>query len=356
MNPATFYQYVNNFGFGDRTGIQLDGEQYGIVSNSENFNKVHYVTQSFGQGIGVTPIQLITALSAVVNGGQYFKPTIIKETISSETGEVIQSYLPDLSRRIISSDTAGWLKESMKNVVAESTQMSAQTQGFSIGGKTGTAQKIIDGAYSSDKYITSFFGFAPVDDPKISLLVIVDEAEHGINGGRVAASNTAGTPAVELIAKILKYMNIPTGEAVDFGQTGIVPDVRNVPFSTAKEVLGSMGLSYEVLGETVEDGIVVDQQPRPGTLLEENTKLKLTLGQSQTEPVEGTSVAVPNVLDLTVQSARILLQQQTLNMDLQGTGGFAIQQNPAPGTVVPSGSTVVVTFEHVDKPESGGAQ
>ncbi|QSX08925.1 PASTA domain-containing protein [Alkalibacter rhizosphaerae] len=346
MNPDTFYQYVYNFGFGDRTGIQLDGEQYGIVPVNENINKVDYATKSFGQGIGVTPIQLITALSAIVNGGDYIKPTVVKETRSSETEEVIESYLTDVSRKIISKKTADGLKEAMENVILESASMSSKTQGFSMGGKTGTAQKIVDGAYSNELYITSFFGFAPVDDPKISLLVIVDEPSKALTGGSVTGSSTAGVPAVEIITDILKYMNVPVGDAVDFGRTDIVPDLRNLDISTAKEILNNLGVSYELNGTDSGNGIgVLDQEPNPGARMEENTKITLEVGQILGESDD--LISVPNVLDLTVHNASAMLEQRGLIMDFQGTGGFAVMQEPEAGTIVPRGSIISVVFEHL---------
>lgn len=347
INPSTFYQYVYNFGFGERTGIQLDGEQYGIVPVNEDLNRVDYATKSFGQGISVTPIQMITALSAVVNGGNYIEPTIVLETLSSETGETLETYLSESSRQIISTQTADWLKEAMENLVLNSSLLSGQTQGYSIGGKTGTAQKIVDGAYSDSAYITSFFGFAPVDDPQISILLVVDEPENGLTAGSITGSNTAGVTAVGILADILQYLNVPTDDAEDFGLTDIVPNVRNLDIDTAKEILGALGLDYRVDGEILSEGtVVLDQSPSPGTRMEETTTLTLEVGQLQA--VEAEEVLVPNVLDLTVSGASELLEQWGLEMDFQGTGGFATTQEPEAGTLVPRGSVVTVVFEHYE--------
>lgn len=350
INPTTFYQYVSNFGFGARTGIQLDGEQYGIIPVNEDVNRVVYSTQSFGQGIGVTPIQLITALSAVVNGGTYRSPAIVKETRSSETQEVLESYVSDATRQIVTPQTAEWLKEAMKNVVLESVLMSGKTQGFSVGGKTGTAQKIIDGAYSKEKYITSFFGFAPVDDPKVSLLLIVDEPAQGLTAGGVTGANTAGMPAVEVLVDILKYMNVPTGNGAEFGGTDMVPDVRNLDLTTAKEILNSFHLPYELTGDrSSEDRVIIRQTPEPGTPRKENETLVLELGVAHSQDEQ--QVLVPDVTNLTAYNAYTVLKQRGLEMIFEGSGGFATTQEPQGGTMVPRGTLIRVVFEH--EPVSG---
>lgn len=347
MNPSTFYQYVYNFGFGERTGIQLDGEQYGIVPVNENINRVDYATKSFGQGIGVTPIQMISALSAVVNGGDYYQPTIVKETRSSDTGETIETYLSQSSRQIISNQTADWLKEAMENLVKNSSLLSEETQGYSIGGKTGTAQKIVDGAYSDEAYITSFFGFAPVDDPEISILLVVDEPKRTLTGSsNITGSNTAGVKAVGIVADILQYLNVPTGDAADFGSTEIVPDVRNLDMDTVKGILDGMGIDFHVEGKSSGDGVVVlNQSPLPGERIEDKITLSLEVGVIQN--VEEGQVLVPNLLDLTVSNAFDLLEMRGLSMDFQGSGGFATMQEPQAGSLVPRGTAVTVVFEHI---------
>lgn len=340
MNPAVFYKYLYNFGFGDRTGIQLDGEQYGIVPVNTNLKNVDYATKSFGQGVGVTPIQLVTALSAVVNDGNYINPTIVKEIRSSEDNSIIKSYNSDTIRRIVSEETSEALKEAMKNVIEGNKTLVELAEGFSIGGKTGTAQKIIDGRYAQGKYVTSFFGFAPADDPQIAILLLVDEPESS----RSTGSTTAAPIAIDIIKNTLKYLNVPSDKKADFGNVDIIPDMRNQDVKTAKEILDRLEINYEIKGEAAEEtAIVTDQSPMPGILITKDTLVTL---KAATEKVEGEEmISVPNVKDMSMKKAMEILVKSGLSIDISG-GGFSVSQEPEAGTVVEKGTTVTVEFEH----------
>ena len=175
----------------------MDGEQSGIVPPYDD-NLLNYVTKSYGQGISATPIQMILALSAIVNDGRYMQPNIVKQILSSEKNEV-KEVKPKEIRQVISEDTADIVIDIMDKVVNESNNLSKLANVYRIGGKTGTAQKVIDGRYAKNIYITSFFGFAPVDDPKVSVLFIVDEP----NGSSVTGSSTAAPAAIEFINNTL---------------------------------------------------------------------------------------------------------------------------------------------------------
>ncbi|HAE62039.1 MAG TPA: stage V sporulation protein D [Eubacteriaceae bacterium] len=341
MNPAVFYKYLYNFGFGDRTGIQLDGEQYGIVPVNTNLKNVDYATKSFGQGVGVTPIQLVTALSAVVNDGNYINPTIVKEIRSSEDNSIIKSYNGDTIRRIVSEETSEALKEAMKNVIEGNKTLVELAEGFSIGGKTGTAQKIIDGRYAQGKYVTSFFGFAPADDPQIAILLLVDEPESS----RSTGSTTAAPIAIDIIKNTLKYLNVPSDKKADFGNVDIIPDMRNQDVKTAKEILDRLEINYEIKGEAAEEtAIVTDQSPMPGILITKDTLVTL---KAATEKVEGEEMtSVPNVKDMSMKKAMEILVKSGLSIDISGGGGFSVSQEPEAGTVVEKGTTVTVEFEH----------
>ncbi|MBF7097124.1 penicillin-binding transpeptidase domain-containing protein [Alkalibacter mobilis] len=347
LNPQDFYKHVYNFGFGDRTGIQLDGEQYGIIPVNTNEKNVDYATKSFGQGISVTPIQLISALSAIVNDGNYIKPTIVKETISSETSEVIETYDRSVSRKVASEYTAMALQEAMENVVLGSDLLMSASDGYNMGGKTGTAQKIIDGAYAKGKYITSFFGFAPVDDPQIAILVIVDEAEKSYTSGSITGTSTAGIPAIEILKNSLKYLNVPVQSTETFSQTEIIPDLRNLDIETADEILTRLGIDYSIVGDSDEVGaVILNQDPMPGGILEDNTKISIQFSSSVSDD-EG-MVIVPNLLDMSIGKVSQILDSKGLELEIQGSGGFSIEQIPASGELVEAGSTIKVVFEHVE--------
>ena len=340
MEPVTFYKYVHNFGFGDATGIQLDGEQAGIVPNN-NDKLINYVPKSYGQGISVTPIQLISALSAIVNDGKYMQPNIVKYVLSSDNNEIIKEYKPEQIRQVVSEGTASTVQDILNLVISNSENLTNMST-YKIGGKTGTAQKIINGAYANGLYITSFFGYAPVDDPKIAVLYIVDEPKgYGVYG-----SNTAAPHAIEFMNNTLDYLNVPGGKGESLEESSIVPDLRNQELELAKEVLNYLKLEYEITGE-VQSGYIVDQSPMPGELIKEDTVIKLTLGEEITQQKEEV-VTVPNVIDMTVQQANEALSRVGLKLTITGTGGVSTQQSPLAGEQVQKGSEVVVEFKPLE--------
>lgn len=339
MNPDTFYKYIYNFGFGDKTGIQLDGEQSGIVPPNVNLSQLDYATKSFGQGISVTPIQLLTALSSVVNKGNYMQPTIMKYILSNSDKEIIKEYKPETLRQVVSEDTAGLLTETMRKVVMDSDSLKKLCGDYVIGGKTGTAQKVKNGAYANGVYITSFFGFAPVDDPKISILYIIDEPE----GYAITGSNTAAPAAIKTITNILNYMNVPKEGNGNFGDDGIVPDVRNQDITLAKEVLKYMKLDYKIVGDK-QTGTVVNQSPMPGEVIKEDTVIEITLDDA----AENDTVTVPNVLDMTIQQANESLKSVGLDITVTGSGGLSDSQNPLSGEQVKKGTKVTVEFKPIE--------
>lgn len=339
MEPVTFYKYIYNFGFGDQTRIQLDGEQAGIVPNN-NDRLINYVPKSYGQGISVTPIQLINALSAIVNNGKYMQANIVKYILSSDNNEIIKEYKPEQIRQVVSEDTASTVQDILNLVVSNSENLSSMST-YKVGGKTGTAQKIINGAYAKGLYITSFFGYAPVDDPKIAILYIVDEPKgYGVYG-----SNTAAPHAMEFINNTLDYLNVPGGKGESLKDSSIVPDLRNQELDLAKEVLNYLKLEYEISGE-VQSGYIVNQDPMPGELITEDTVITLTLGEEITQKEE--VVTVPNVIDMTVQQANETLSRVGLKLAITGSGGVSTQQSPLAGEQVQKGSEVVVEFKPLE--------
>lgn len=336
LNPDVFYQYVYNFGLGERTGIALDGEEAGIVNRlstaTGGINEVDYATFSFGQGLAVTPIQIISALNSVVNDGYYVKPTVI----SAETsGKPIES-----QKQIISKETSAATREIMRKVVGYDSDMTALSEGYSVGGKTGTAEKFINGEYSSSKYVTSFYCFAPVEDPKYSVYVVLDEPAAGAYG-----STSAAPTAISLIKQALNYNSADTtlgGAATQEIQKGniTVPDLVGQNIDFAASILNERGINYVVDPET--SGATVAAQSLPtNSVYDPNSELILALGETDSAAV-GT-VIVPDLKGLSIQSANEILTGLGLNLKITGNG-FASSQTPAATTVVEIGSDVNVTF------------
>lgn len=189
-DALTFYRYLKSFGIGQATGIPLPGESSGSLrsyAKPEDVNAVDIANMYIGQGYGVTPLQLITAVSAAVNGGILYEPHLVKD-ILDENGDVVESIAPKKVRRVISEETSRRVRGILESVVANGTGKNAYIEGFRVGGKTGTAQKFVDGAYSKSKYVASFIGAAPMDEPKAVCLVVIDEpGSYPVYGGTIAA-------------------------------------------------------------------------------------------------------------------------------------------------------------------------
>lgn len=199
------YYYSKIFGFGSLTGIGLPGEANGLLRPVKNWSSISLGRISFGQEIGVTPLQLLNAINAVANDGVLMQPMIVK-AIRSKNGTIIKEYSPQTVRRVVSSETARTLTEILKGVVDNGTGAMAKVKGYDIAGKTGTAQKIDPNIkkYSSSKYVASFVGYLPADNPEVSILVIMDEPKEIHWGGSVCA------PVFANVARdIMRYLNIP---------------------------------------------------------------------------------------------------------------------------------------------------
>lgn len=206
LGKEKYYSYLKRFGFGEKTGIDLPGEVRGILRRIEDWSGTSLPALSIGQEIGVTSLQILRAYSAIANGGLLMKPYIVSEIISS-TGEITKSVLPEVEREVISRATAETIRDILKTVVGEEgTGQQAYIKGNLVAGKTGTAQMfdLVTGRYSKDKYVSSFIGFVPADNPKIVLIVVIYEPKGAIYGGTVAA------PVFKkIIEHTLAYLDIP---------------------------------------------------------------------------------------------------------------------------------------------------
>jgi cell division protein FtsI (penicillin-binding protein 3) len=288
MGRDRFYRYISAFGFGEKTRINLPGEGKGIVHHPRYWPPVALDTISFGQGISVTGIQLVTALAAIANGGFLMKPYVV-EKIIDEKGEVVQFFKPEVIRKVISEETAKKVTGLLKATTEKGgTGEGAVPAGYEVAGKTGTAQKAdaLLGGYSPDRYTSGFIGFAPSDEPKLVLLVVIDEPQKNNYGGVVAA------PIFKAIMeKVLPYLNIipkgtmvvkneidftprkavwvsqPIIDEVKVGKgAGIIvmPDLNGLSMRNALSRMEGKGLIIKVSG----NGKVVEQTPRPGMVIE----------------------------------------------------------------------------------------
>ena len=271
MGKTTFYKYLDLYGITEKTGVDYPGEAGSIVQRLENVGPVELATIGYGQGISVTPIQLLTAVSAIGNDGVLMQPRYVKALTDSD-GKVVKDYEPVTVRKVLSSKTASEMRSIMEYVVSEGGGGNAKITGYRIGGKTGTANKVENGKYG-ENYYSSFIGMAPMDDPKVSILVIVDSPKGSYYGSIVAAPI-----AKSILSDVLRYMNITPEYTEDEkaameGNYTVVPDVVGKEFSEAAGIIGGKDLKYSrpKSARDHDNFTVVDQYPKAGTKVKKNS-------------------------------------------------------------------------------------
>ncbi|HAQ40272.1 MAG TPA: hypothetical protein DCM73_05165 [Clostridiales bacterium] len=272
-----FYKYLKSFGLEEKSGVMLNGEALGLVKEPANMKDVDVVTQAFGQGVAITPIQLATAVSAISNGGDLMEPRIVKQLIDEE-GNIKKDFEPVVRRKVISEETSKIMLSIMKDS-AESGTKQAYRAGCRIGGKSGTAQKVIDGRYVDGKFISSFIGTAPVDAPRAVVLVLVDEPDRSIG---YYGSIVAGPVAADLLENILKYYDVePVYTEEELGkveaQTVEVPDLLGLTIAEATDKLIRSNLVSNIDIEVEADRVVKAQFPKAGEKVTKNSMVTLIL-------------------------------------------------------------------------------
>lgn len=333
MGTQRLYQYLRAFGLGVRTGVDLPGEGTGILINSRYVKNVDLARIGFGQSVAVTPIQMITAFSSVVNGGKLMKPYIVS-AILDEDGGIVQRTAPQVVASPIRAETSQTMRELLEKVVSEGGGKNAYIEGYRVGGKTGTAQVYIDGKVSSSVHIGSFIGFAPADAPRFAVLVIVNAADVPVDYG----GTTAAPFARQIIEDTLNYLGYEKAGAAQ-EQRVEIPDFQGWTLDEAVKRLRSLGLKYET------DGVgatVTAQMPAAGAMLTAGGQVMLYTAEQQTVTPD-IMVCVPNVIGLSVVEASRALRARGFELEISGSG-VAVTQSPAYGAYAAQGSTVKVSF------------
>lgn len=334
LGTERMYQYLHAFGLGNKTNVDLQGEGSGILIPVQSVKNVDLARIGFGQSVAVTPIQMITAACAVINGGRLMQPYLLKEAIAPD-GTVLYRTQPRVVSTPISEETSATMRELLEMVVSEGGAKNAAIEGYRIGGKTGTAQVYKDGRIVRDVHIGSFLGFAPADDPRIALLVIVDEADVPVDYG----GTTAAPFARQILADVLPYLGCkPSSE--DGREEIAVEDVVGLPLWQARKVIADQG--FHVLDDGAGDTVTAQMPSAGGKLIEGGQVMLYTYTDDL--PMTEELVCVPDVEGLSIARAASLLRQRGLDMTIEGTG-FAIRQEPAAGQYVEQGGVVKVVFE-----------
>ena len=268
--------YINKFGFGEKTGIDLNGESSGILFNPSRMGPVELATTSFGQGISVTPIQQVTAVSAVINNGYLYQPYIVKSLEEPETQSIVKLNEPVLRRRVISEESSKLARFALESVVANGSGRNAYIENYRVGGKTGTAQKVEDGHYLDGNYILSFVGFMPADEPKIVVYVAIDNPKGVTQYGGVVAAPIAKS----ILETAISVLNIESSDEVmpreyNWNDTKYykIPDVVGETKEEAKKSLQGFQIEYSGEGEHV-----LYQSPSGNSYVKENGTVSLMLG------------------------------------------------------------------------------
>ena len=338
IGKETLNEYIKKLGFGKTTGIDLPGEASGIVKKTENITESDLATISFGQTNTVTAIQYMQAFNALANGGSLIQPHIMKEVShynSDDTKVIDETYEPVIFKDVLSDKSTATLRDYLERTVNEGGSNKSYIEGYHIGGKTGTAQKVnsVTGGYESGKYISSMAAMAPVDSPEITAFVSIDEPS---NGAYYAGVVTAPLMKI-LLTDIFNYMDSEFSE--DYNavvRDVLIPEIRGKSIEEAKKILKDVNLEYNIEGS---GEIVTNTQPYPGYTVKEGSKITIYTGDA----VDNNKVSMPDLTGLSVTSAKDILDDLGIKYSLEGDG-FVIDQSIPAGEVITTGSNVRLTL------------
>ncbi|MCP3026212.1 stage V sporulation protein D [Halobacillus sp. A5] len=274
LGKEKLFEYIEQFGFGNKTGIDLEGEGSGILFKPEQVGPVEQATTAFGQGVSVTPIQQVMAVAAAVNGGYYYEPYVQEAWLDPVSGKVLEEKKPNMIKQVISEETSKEVRESLESVVAKGTGRSAYVEGYRVGGKTGTAQKVgEDGKYMSNNHIVSFIGFAPADDPELVVYLAIDNPKDTVQFGGVVAAPIVGAIMEDSLRTLgVKERKDGLDKEYAWPEEPLVevPDVTGMERKEIREVLTSLHVESSGEGDTV-----VSQAPEPGVKVPGNSTIRL---------------------------------------------------------------------------------
>lgn len=349
MGGTVFFKYFTAFGFTEKSGIDMSGEtsNAGLYHSEQTLNNTasSLATAAFGQTSKVTPIQMITAISAIANGGKLLTPHVVKQVLDSD-GNVVDNTETVVRRQVISKETAAKVSDMMLAAVTTGGCKSAYVAGYRVAGKTGTSEKR---DMEGNEVVASFAGFAPADDPKVAILVLLDQPQCEVRfGGTISAP-----VAQKVLADVLPYLGVEpkytTAELSKLSTTA--PSVVGKTIAVAEAAINNLGLTVRKIGN---GDTVIKQIPEAGQSMPKNGIVVLYTDESVLER----TVTVPNFRGLTVSAANILATNTGLNLKLSGVGvesgqAVASKQSIAPGTSVAPGTSITVSFVYNDAADGG---
>jgi len=347
LGTSKFYEYLKSFGLMEKTNVDMIGEVQGIFTDEKNFNSnlVSLASYSFGQTFNVTPLELIRAQAACINGGYLYEPYVVEQVLDSE-GNILRQHETNCIRQVISEETSAKVRECLEYVVASGTGRNGQVSGYRIGGKTGTADKT--GSYNpatgKNDIVVSFMCFAPADDPQYIMLLTMDTPSRS-TGTFPSGGNMVAPTASQIMSEILPVLGVEPEYTADQleGADAAVPNVVGQDLETAKAKLENAGFAFRTVGSGAE---VTDQTPEGGAIVPNDASIVLYLGEEKNNELR----TVPNVVGRTAAEANQALTNAGLIMRVTGATSTesgnvrAISQDRAEGTELPPGSVVTVRF------------
>ena len=332
-------EYIKLFGFGTQSGIDLPGEATGIVKNVEDISAVDLATISFGQTNTMNGIQFMTALNAVANGGDLIQPHIMKE-LSHKDGNgtkiIDEVFVPKIQENIVDEKSTMRVKEALESTVSKGSSKDAGIEGIKVAGKTGTAEKVDPetGTYGAG-YIASFAGFAPYDNPQVSLIVIIDNPKNGEHFGGIVAAPFAG----ELFNNIFNYISLNEGQLDQKDESVIIPDLRGDKVTSAEKTLNELGVNCVIEGDGT---FVTSVTPIPGYKVKKGDSITLYAG-SRFDRNEK-EIVVPDFRKLNKEEAEGILKSLGLKGEFEGEGEIK-EQSISAGEIIKSGDKIKFKLE-----------
>ncbi len=355
LGAARFYKYFEGFGFAERTGIDLPDESASLYYDADSLGPADIATGSMGQNFGITPIQMITGICAVANGGYLVQPHVVNRIVDSD-GNIVKTTDTAYKRQVISEETSKRISNilRMNTEIGVGTATKGYVAGYRICGKTGTSEKVEK--YNNEvaegvekptmQYIASYGGYAPADDPQYALLVFFDEPQKEENGGLNGGDAVAGPIFADIMAEILPYLGVKSQYSEEEYENldATTPSVMGMMMKDAKTVLEEAGLSYEIVGvDDNENEVVAFQVPAVGEYIPKNGTVVLYT-QGAENDAQG---IVPDVRGQSIESARYMLEEAGFQLRLQHgrTSDSAIaNQDIEPGTLERRGTVITVSF------------
>jgi len=338
MPKDVFYHYIHRFGFGGLTGIDLPNEAKGRVKSPKNLPEIDRATMTFGQGVSVTAIQQVAAVNAIANGGKLLKPYIIDRIEDPSTGEVVLKNEPQVVYdQVVSKETSKQVADILETVVTDGTGQNFYIEGYQVAGKTGTAQKVGEnGKYVHGKYIHSFIGFAPKDNPQIVLYVVVDSpkvSDYRLGGSVVAQIFKS------VMQNTLQYLSVqPKVETVEIkeikDESFALEDYRRKSIMNARDAAVVKGLQVFVFGEEAN---VTDQYPKPNSKVYKNDRVYLIAGEAK-------SIVIPDFTGWSMRDVRDWATIAKIKVNTIGSG-YVFKQNLDPGETIPVGGTLKIELK-----------